>query len=149
MSAEEAAEFYEELREESPATAQVALGAAANAFKLRIQYLTQQPRKKQADWIRRALSRPRSASIAEEVLASYFLEVQEDLVKELLDLLGIAHEDGQLEDANPPAPPPDKLEAAVETFRAGEESGLRELLLRAFAAQSAIDWPELDKLLDS
>ena len=39
------------------------------------------------------------------------------------------------------------LEEAVEAFRAGEDPEEREILLQAFAAQSAIDWPELEGLL--
>ena len=149
MSAEDAVALFEELRAETPETARIALGAASEAFKLRRQYLTQQPRAKQAEWIRRALSRLRNAEVAEEILASYFLEVHEDLVKELLDLLEIEHEDGRLEDADPAQPSLPKLVAALEKFRAGEESGIRELLLISFAAQSAIEWPDLEKLLES
>ncbi len=40
-----------------------------------------------------------------------------------------------------------ELEKAMEKFRQGEDAERRELLLRAFAGQSAIDWPELEALL--
>ena len=148
MSAEDAAAWFEELRDELPAAAQIARGTASEAFKLRRQYLQRQPRAKQAEWVRRALARPGNASAAEEVLASYFLEVHEDLVKELLDLFEIEHEDGRLEEADPAQPAKQQLITALEKFRSGEEGGLRELLLCAFAAQSAIDWPDLEELLD-
>ncbi|MEE2704006.1 MAG: hypothetical protein VX614_08310 [Myxococcota bacterium] len=148
MSAEDAAAWFEELRDELPAAAQIARGAASEAFKLRRQYLQRQPRAKQAEWVRRALARPGNASAAEEVLASYFLEVHEDLVKELLDLFEIKHEDGRLEEADPAQPAKQQLITALEKFRSGEEGGLRELLLCAVAAQSAIDWPDLEELLD-
>ena len=148
MSAEDAAAWFEELRDELPAAAQIARGAASEAFKLRRQYLQRQPRAKQAEWVRRALARPGNASAAEEVLASYFLEVHEDLVKELLDLFEIKHEDGRLEEADPAQPAKQQLITALEKFRSGEEGGLRELLLCAFAAQSSIDWPDLEELLD-
>lgn len=148
MSAEDAAAWFEELRDELPAAAQIARGAASEAFKLRRQYLQRQPRAKQAEWVRRALARPGNASAAEEILASYFLEVHEDLVKELLDLFEIKHEDGRLEEADPAQPAKQQLITALEKFRSGEEGGLRELLLCAFAAQSSIDWPDLEELLD-
>ena len=148
MSAGDAAAWFEELRDELPAAADIALGAAAEAFKLRRQYLSRQPRAKQAEWVRRALSRPGNASAAEEILASYFLDVHEDLVKELLDLFEIKHEDGRLEEADPAQPSKQQLVTALEKFRAGQEEELRELLLCAFAAQSAIDWPDLEQLLE-
>jgi hypothetical protein len=147
MTPEEAGDFLEVLREESPAIARVALGAAAEAFKLRRQFLMRQPRARQADWVRRALSRPGNAAAAEEVLADFFLESEKELLIELLDALGIEHEDGSLAQENPPCPSKRKLGAAVKKFRAGEESKHRELLLRAFAAQSAIDWPDFEALL--
>jgi hypothetical protein len=147
MSPEEAAGFLEAIREESPTVAAVALAAAAEAFKLRLQFLKKQPRERQADWVRRALSRPANAGAAEEVLADFFLGSQKEVLIELLDALGLEHEDGSLAQRNPPCPSKRKLNAAVKKFRAGKESEYRELLLRAFSAQSAIDWPDLEALL--
>jgi len=69
------------------------------------------------------------------------------MLVELLDALGIEHEDGQLAQSQPPEPSADKLAQVVEVFRKGEHPQRRELLLRAFAAQSGIDWPSLEKLL--
>ena len=148
MSSEQAEALLSELRSSSPGAASVALGAAAQAFKLRPQFLRKQPRTRQAEWMRRALSRHTSASVAEEVLAAYFLESRDDLLVELLDALGVEHEDGQLTGGPPRCPEGDELERAVSAFREGDSGETRELLLRAFAAQSAIDWPELDKLLE-
>jgi hypothetical protein len=147
MTPEEAAGFLETLREESPTAATLALGAATEAFKLRRQFLMKQARERQAEWVRRALSRPGNAAAAEEVLAEFFLESQKELLIELLEGLGLEHEDGSLKQENPPCPPKRKLAAAVKKFRAGKGSDYRGLLLRAFAAQSAIDWPDLEALL--
>jgi len=47
----------------------------------------------------------------------------------------------------PVCPEKPALQAAVAKFRQGAEPARRELLLRAFAAQSAIDWPDLEALL--
>ena len=147
VSKEGAASFLAELREHSPATATVALGAAAAAFKLRPQFLKKQSRERQADWARRALARPGSAEIAEEVLAGYFLDVRGELLVELLDGLGVEHDEGRLQQPEPPQPDAKKLGEAVGAFREGEDAAVRELLLLAFAAQSSIDWPELEALL--
>jgi hypothetical protein len=81
------------------------------------------------------------------VLAAYFLEVRRDLLTEWLDALGIEHENGVLKQDNPAEPSREKLEAAVAQFRAGTDPEDRQLLLEAFAAQSAVEWPALDAVL--
>ena len=147
MSDTQAAAFLTELRQEAPPVARMALAAAAIAFKLRPQFLKKQPRAKQAEWMRKALARGPMSGTAEEILAEYFLGHQKDLLVEWLDCAGIAHEDGVLEEATPDCPEPEKLRAAVEKFSGGENPERRGLLMAAFAAQSAITWPELEELL--
>ena len=88
MTAAEALGFLEEIREQAPDVARIALSAASQAFKLRPQFLRRQPRARQAEWMRKALGRAMMASAAEEVLAEYFLEHRNDLLTELLDALG-------------------------------------------------------------
>jgi hypothetical protein len=148
MSPEAAQDFLEELLESDPATATVVLNAVSGAFKLRPKFLQSQPRAKQAEWMRKVLGRRASATAAEEILASYFLsEPRIDLLTELLDALGIEHEQGQLAQENPPCPAGKTLEKALKKFLEGESPERRRLLLEAFAAQSAINWPALEALL--
>ena len=103
MSPEQALSFLEELREEAPDVARIALSAASQAFKLRPQFLKKQPRARQAEWVRRALARVIMAPAAEEVLAEFFLEYRSDLLAELLDALGVEHEQGRLTSDTPSA----------------------------------------------
>jgi len=147
MTTEEAARFLELMKQDARPVAALALNAAAQAFKLRPEFLRKQPKARQAEWMRKALGRTMAAAVSEELLATYFLDYQKDLLIELLDALGVAHEDGQLESADPECPPEDKLGEVVEQFRKGEGQPRRELLLWAFAAQSGINWPPLEKVL--
>lgn len=149
MSPEEAQLFLAELKQEARPVAALALNAAAQAFKLRPEFIRRQPAQRQAEWMRKALGRSVSAALAEELLATYFLEYQRPLLVELLDALEIKHEDGALEAPDPECPTDTKLHSVVSAFRQGEHPARRELLLRAFAAQSGVDWPPLEKLLDS
>jgi hypothetical protein len=105
-----------------------------------------QPAAKRADMIRRVLGRVRSNDMAEEVLATYFIDARKELLVEWLDLLGLEHEEGILSTDTPAAPDDEKIAASVTTFRSAEDdSGEdRELLLKAFAAQRAINWPALE-----
>lgn len=148
MSKEQAAAFLDDLKQEARPVANLALNAACQAFKLRPEFLRRQPKAKQAEWMRRALGRNVAAALAEELLATYFLEHQLPLLTELLDSLGVPHEEGQLETPEPECPPEDKLREVVESFRKGEHPRRRELLLRAFAAQSGVSWPPLETLLE-
>lgn len=149
LGPERARALLREMREKAPAAAAVALAAAAEAFRLRPQFLRNQPLEKRAEWMRKALARRASAETAEQVLADYFLSAYRELLVELLDTFGVKHDEGELEEANPPCPTPAKLKKAVAQFRSGEQAETRELLLRTFAAQTAIDWSPLEELLAS
>jgi hypothetical protein len=148
MNADEALAFLEEAHREAPRVEEIALSAAAGAFRLRPVFLRRQPRKRQAEWMRQALARTALAGVAEEVLAEYFLEYHNDLLSEWLDALGLEHEKGILKTEAPVCPKPADLAKLVADFRKGNDPLRRELLIRAFAAQSAIDWPDLEALLE-
>ncbi|MFQ5418347.1 MAG: hypothetical protein ACE5FL_15080 [Myxococcota bacterium] len=147
MSPEQATEVMRSLKKEAPGMYAQALAAAAAAFRARPVYLARQPIDKQAASIRRALARVAASPIAEELLAVYFLECRRDLLIEWLDALGIAHDEGTLEDDAPAPPPKTKLAKTTRAFRAVDDDADRDLLLAAFAAQESVDWPDLDELI--
>ena len=147
MSPEEAERMMKVLSKEAPAMFRQAVDAAAVAIKARPVYLRRQPFAKRAAAVRRSLSRVAANPVADELLAVYFLECRKPLLLEWLDLLGLAHDDGTLEEDAPKEPAAADLAAAVEKYRGDGGDPDRELLLRAFAAQSAVAWPALDALL--
>jgi hypothetical protein len=147
MTPERATELLEVLRAELPGVYTQAVAAASVAIKARPRFLLSQPAEKRAQLVRRALARVAANDLAEEVLAAYFLEARKPLLVEWLDAVEIPHKDGVLEAERPACPPKEKLEAAVTAFLADEGAADRTLLLQAFAAQSAVDWPELEALL--
>jgi hypothetical protein len=147
MSPERAREVLKAIAEVSPATFAQAVALASAALRARPVFLMRQPFEKRADAVRRTLARVAASDVAEELLAVYFLQCRKPLLLEWLDLIGLEHEDGGLKVDAPPSPPADLLEKAVQSFRKPQDAADRELLLQAFAAQTAIDWPELEKLL--
>ncbi len=158
MAPEQALHFCRGLSEAAPASYAQALALAGAAMRARPVFLKKQPFERRAEAIRRALARVASNELAEEFLAVYFLECRNELLVEWLDGLGISHEDGVLADDEVTAPADDALRSAVAAFRTGRdaetelpaaEAGDRELLLRAFAAQSSVRWPTLEALLAS
>jgi hypothetical protein len=147
LSPERAFLLLTKVQEKLPGVYTQAVGAACVTLKARPQFMMKQPPEKRAAFVRQALSRFAAAPIAEEVLAAYFLEVRRDLLTEWLDALGVEHENGVLKSDNPAEPPRATIEAAVGKFRSGADAEDRQLLLEAFAAQSAVDWPALDAVL--
>jgi hypothetical protein len=147
LSPERALVLLSKVQEKLPGVYTQALGAACVTLKARPQFMMKQPKEKRAQFVRQALSRFAAAPIAEEVLAAYFLEVRRDLLTEWLDALGIEHENGVLKQDDPPEPARATIESAVAKFRSGADPEDRQLLLEAFAAQSAVEWPALDALL--
>jgi hypothetical protein len=147
MSPGQSEGLFAVLSERVPAVAAQALAAAGAALKARPVFLKRQPPAKRAEAVRRCLARVGANPLAEEILAVYFLECRKELLLEWLDCAGVKHEDGALQEESPAEPEPRLLAAAVAKFRRGEAADDRELLLRAFAAQSAIDWPGLEALL--
>jgi len=137
-----------EIQAKAPAAFAQALMLAATTLRARPVYLARQPFEKRAEAVRRALARVASNGVAEEILAAYFLEIRRPLLVEWLDGVGLAHEEGVLKDERPAEPAPEALHKAAEAFLAGEDAGTRTLLLHAFAAQDAIEWPGLEALLE-
>ena len=148
MSPDRAAAVMSGLSENAPQMFKQALFAASASMNARPIYLQRQPFEKQVGAVRRALSRVAANGVAEEILAVYFLECRKELLVEWLDLLGIEHEDGILEADSPEAPEKAVLQKARDSFCGVDDDADRPLLLNAFAAQSAIDWPDLEALLD-
>jgi hypothetical protein len=136
------------LSEKLPIVFAQALGAACVALRARPVYLRRLPFEKRCEAIRRALARVTADAVAAEVLAGYFLECRKPLLVEWLDGVGLAHAEGVLEADAPPPPADAKLRAAVKKFLGADDDPDRRLLLRAFSAQEAIEWPALDALLE-
>jgi len=148
MKPEQAESVFKDIAEHAPGSFTQAVYAAAAAFKSRPQFLIKQPFPKRASMVRRALAQVTSNAVSEEMLAIYFLECKKDVLIEWLDGLGIDHEEGSLKEESPNEPDADQLQGAIEAFRAKEDDPARDLLLKAFASQNAIDWPILDTFIE-
>ena len=147
MSQERAVAMMRGLKKDAPAMFRQAVDAAAIAIKARPVYMRRQPFEKRAEAVRRALARVVANPVADEILAVYFLECRKDLLVEWLDSIGLEHEDGTLAEDEPAQPDEGKLAEAADAFLAADDDPDRDLLLRAFAAQDAVEWPALDARL--
>ena len=148
MSQEKCVQIMQKISQQSPEAVKQTVAAAALALKFRPQFLLKQPLQMRVSSVRRALSRTSSNALAEELLAVYFLKCRLDLLTEWLDLVGLEHEEGMLKSDVAESPAEPELRAKVARFRAVDGDEDRELLLEAFAAQTAIQWPVLDALIE-
>lgn len=148
MSQEKCGQIMEKIAQQSPEAVKQTVAAAAIALKFRPQFLLKQPLEMRVSSVRRALSRTSSNALAEELLAVYFLKCRLDLLAEWLDLLGLEHEEGILKADVVASPAEAELREKVSRFRAVDGDADRELLLQAFAAQTAIHWPALDEMIE-
>ncbi len=146
MSQERCEQVMAKIAKEAPEVFRQTVTTAATTLKFRPQYLWKQPIPKRVASVRRVLARAGADSLAEELLAIYFLKCRLDLLTEWLDLMGLAHEDGMLTDDEIPSPDAAELDKKVEQLRAGNDEDC-DLLLQVFAGQAAIDWPALDEIL--
>jgi hypothetical protein len=147
LSPEAFERVMESLRAEAPDAIHSTTVAAAAVLRFRPKFLLKQPPKKRLGSIKGAMSRPGANDLAEELLAVYFLKCRLALLTEWLDLMGLEHEDGILTQEELPCPEAPELEKRVGEFRGVDDDPDRDLLLRVFSAQAAIDWPARDALL--
>lgn len=147
LDSDHALKVMKALSEKAPAVFAQAVAAAGAAMKARPVYLRRQPFPKRAEAVRRTLSRVTADQVAGEILAVYFLECRKELLVEWLDGVGLEHEDGTLSADAPPEPEAAQLRKAAEVYLAADPEPDRPMLLAAFAAQDAIEWPTLEEAL--
>ena len=147
MSQEEAETLFREMQQELRPLYDQCARVAADTLRVRPVFLSKQKLPKRASMMRKALALKGNAEASAELLAAYLLEKYAEDLGELLDAFGIEHEEGVLKDEAPSSPDKKTLEKVVAEFPQGEKKIMRGVLLKAFAAQSAIDWPELDALV--
>lgn len=149
MSPEAFERVMDALRAEAPEAIQSTTIAAASVLKFRPKFLQKQPPKKRLGSIKSAMSRLNANNMAEELLAVYLLKCRLPLLTEWLDLMELEHEDGILTQEEVPCPEASVLEPKVAAFRSADDDPDRDLLLKTFAAQTAIDWPALETLIEA
>lgn len=147
MTAPECELLLGEMRSELRPLYRQAERAAAETLRLRPVFLGRQPWPKRCDMIRKALALRVNAEAAAEILATFFMERYAEDVAALLDAFGIEHDEGVLKEMNPKQPSEDLIRKVTQEFPTGEHAAARAILLKAFAGQGAIDWPQLDAMV--
>ena len=147
LSSQECEALFRELKTVALPLYRQAEQTAASTLRVRPVFLRRQPLAKRCEMMRKSLALKANLEAAGDILATFFMSCRGELVVELLDALGLEHDEGVLTRRDPPEPSAERLQTVVAEFRQGEDPLLRALLLKAFAAQAAIEWPLLDEMV--
>lgn len=124
------------------------LGAVAEARKLRPVFLERQPRTQRHEAMVATLSRPALDMITANLIRGWLLKKYKTMLCDFLDGLGVAHQDGVVEDL--PATIEDaKLHSAVDALVAKYPPEAVSVYLHAFHQMNGVDWPNLKTMLES
>jgi hypothetical protein len=88
-----------------------------------------------------------SDAVATRALIAYHFTARRDLMGAFLDALGIAHENGVINDENVPAPKKEQLATAIETLRSKFPDRDVDLYLHTLVALDGDTWAELDSAM--
>jgi hypothetical protein len=124
------------------------LGAVAEARKLRPVFLERQPRPQRHATMLATLARPTLDMVTANLLRTWLLKKHKQMLIDFLDALGIAHQEGVVEEL-PSAMEEAKVRAAVETLLAKYPQEVVAVYLHAFSDMNEVEWPGLKAMLVS
>ena len=135
-------------REEKPVY-KAAIQGLANQRNLRAVFVERKPRDERHAWLKAALSRPVSDTLATHLLQAWLLGANKPMLREFLGALDIPHEeDGTVEEL-PPCPPKEKIQAAVDQLLTKYPPEPVAVYLHAFRdMDSSVQWPALNEVLE-
>ena len=124
------------------------LSAVAEARKLRPVFLERQPRAQQHAMMLTTLARPALEAVTGNLIRTWLLKQHKQMLVDFLDALGIAHQEGVVEEL-PETMDEAKVRPAVEALLAKYPPEAVAVYLHAFTGMNEAEWPALKTLLDS
>ena len=124
------------------------LAAVAEARKLRPVFLERQPKPQRHATMLTMLARPGLDLVASNLLHAWLLKKHKPMLVDFLDALGVAHQDGVVEQL-PPTMDDAKLRPAVDALLAKYPPETVAVYLHAFNRMNELEWANLKAMLDS
>lgn len=143
-----AATVLAEVRQETADLYREAQVIAASALRMRPQVLRQQPAAKQASAIRRVLTQVGREDLGGRLLVEWLTKRHKPMLALFLDDLGIAHEDGIVNDELGAEPATEHLTAAIRRLHAEFPAEQVRVYLQTFAITTGYEWGSLPDLID-
>jgi hypothetical protein len=146
MSPPLAMRILEHAHEHNKELYRAALGAVAEARKLRPAFFERRPRATRHAEMTAMLSRPRLELMAANLLRDWLMKQETPMLADFLDKLGIAHKDGAVD--NLPATVEEAgLKAAVDLLLSKYPAEEVSVYLNAFYTMNDMRWPNLEAML--
>jgi hypothetical protein len=143
-----AVEILEFTLENDKEVFQLALGAVAQARKVRPVFLQRQPKKERFRIMVESLGRPGQEAAADNLIRNWLLKKHSQLLIDFLDGLKISHEKGVVEDL-PESMDDSTLQLSVENTLAKYPADVVSVYLHAFNHLNGTDWKNLELMVES
>ncbi len=126
-----------------------AIQGLANQRNLRPVFIERKPPNERFPWIKSALGKRISDTLAAHLLQAWLLGAHKQMLCDFLDALEIAHDDDGTVEVLPTAPPKEQIKAAADALLKKYPAEAVAIYLHAFRdMDSAIQWPPLNELLE-
>jgi hypothetical protein len=143
-----AAKIFTFLHTEQKPVYKAAIQGLANQRNLRGVFIERKPPGERFPWMQAALGRPLSDALAAHLLQAWLLGANKEMLCDFLDGMEIKHSDDGTVEELPPAPPKEKIFAAVSRLLEKYSPETVAVYLHAFRdMDSAVQWPALDEIL--
>ncbi len=146
MSPPLAAHILEYAHENNKDLYRAAMGAVAEARKLRPAFFERRPRAIRHTEMTATLSRPRLELMAANLLRDWLMKEKKAMLADFLDKLSIAHKEGAVD--NLPATVEDaNLKEAIDLLLSKYPAEEVAVYLNAFYTMNDVRWPNLEAML--
>ncbi len=148
MSPALAADIFTYLNTEEKPVLKAAIQGLANQRRLRAVFIERKPPNERATWLKNALSRKISDTLAAHLLHAWLLGTQKAMLCDFLDSVGIKRDEEGTVETLPPSPPKEKLREAVDQLLAKYPAETVAVYLHAFHdMDSEASWEPLGDVL--
>src|SRR3954452_20587172 len=148
MSPALAAQMFTWLQTEQKPVYKAAIQGLANQRNLRGVFVERKPPAERFQWMQAAFARKISDSLASQVLQTWLLGANKEMLCDFLDSLGIKHSDDGTVDDLPAEMPSEKIAAAVGRLLGKYPAETVAVYLHAFSEMdSTVKWRGLDEVL--
>jgi hypothetical protein len=149
LSPSETAGILEWLHEHDRTAHRTCAGMLAGRRKLRPVFVERKPRPERNAWMAENLGRPANADLATEIMQSWILGAQGEMVCGFLDELKVPHDGKGLIESLPAEPPAGDVDKAVEMLLTKFPPGAVMAYLNLFTSMGMTDWPHLTGLVST
>ena len=150
MSPESASQLLSYLFEKEKPLYKAMIDSLAKQRNLRPVFVERKPRNERFAWIQTALGRKNSEAVAAQLLQIWLVGAHSKLLCDVLDGLGIAHDDKGMVESLPDAPTKEQLVPVLDDLLTKHDPAVVAIYLHAFQGlDDKGGWPTLEELLQS